>query len=732
MISWIVSSTVLIVLIMCIRFAFRNKIKLWLRYALWFVVLVRLLIPFSLFDSRLSIMNVTSKVSNIVDQQNTNDKKTSTTINKEEIADTESIYLKEGTSDSNDILTGTQLTANTGSTKVDTYKVLMIIWISGIVVVASFFIISNLLVIKKLHKVRHLYKVEKKLPVYTASIIQSPCLYGVFRPAIYITPEVEKDDNILKYVLAHEVMHYKHGDNLWSLLRSICLTLHWYNPFVWVAGILSKKDAELACDEGTIKRLDDEERFVYGQVLIDLSTGKRSSKEFLYYATTMTSNKKLIKERVQLIAKKPKTLIGAFVVIMSLIAVAISVTFSGQKTSGNIISEEIPEITSREGKNDLTIEKSKSTEPKDNSQEDQNQEEGYSVDKLIVGSAITPSTDLVKVLNGDIEDCTEDKFSGFVNEALKNIESQDDAFLEDYYLIGQTESFKIYGKGNLNSFIIQTKKGNCIAVDSPYTSNYAASPIFEEADYDRDGEKELSIMTYFLHGTGVSIETLYMADKLSDGMWNVYQFRSSDYLNMLGEHYSTIEDEQGIQLSIDNISAGRRINTKQYHYEAGNWIFFVHTDEKIQIRAVLAADSNEEKQGITYIYSDDGIEADVQYLGDGKWNIANAAYHNFEIESIMEAAIEYYFQNNSEELNNIYAAKGSTLEAYGEVLKEPLKIISISYDPQTMNEDVVIASACIRIGNNDSYDYLTSELVYEIPEGSLVGNWKITSVYNEK
>ncbi len=61
---------------------------------------------------------------------------------------------------------------------------------------------------------------------------------------------------MLRHVLTHEFTHYRHGDHLWSMLRCLALAVHWWNPLVWLAAELSRRDAELACDEGALKSPD--------------------------------------------------------------------------------------------------------------------------------------------------------------------------------------------------------------------------------------------------------------------------------------------------------------------------------------------------------------------------------------------------------------------------------------------------------------------------------------------
>lgn len=114
----------------------------------------------------------------------------------------------------------------------------------------------------------------------------TPCLFGLFHPAIYVTPEALKEPAILKHVIAHETVHFHHGDHCWAILRGLCTALHWYNPLVWWAAILSRQDGETACDADTIRYLGEAERAAYGRTLIDMTCQKPTNP--LVTATTMT------------------------------------------------------------------------------------------------------------------------------------------------------------------------------------------------------------------------------------------------------------------------------------------------------------------------------------------------------------------------------------------------------------------------------------------------------------
>lgn len=73
------------------------------------------------------------------------------------------------------------------------------------------------------------------VPVYVTDTVPSPCLVGLFRQRIYVTPACLEDPARLRHVLAHELTHRRHGDPWWSLVRGICLCLYWFDPLVWWA-----------------------------------------------------------------------------------------------------------------------------------------------------------------------------------------------------------------------------------------------------------------------------------------------------------------------------------------------------------------------------------------------------------------------------------------------------------------------------------------------------------------
>ena len=182
-----------------------------------------------------------------------------------------------------------------------------------------------------------------QLSVYVSRHAKSPCLFGL-NPAIYIPPDCLDDNEALKFILAHEEAHYRHGDHLWSYLRCICLALHWFNPLVWLAAVLSRRDCEMACDESVLNRIGDEYRKAYGNTLINMIERQTKPSDLLLGTTMMTSGKSAIKERITMIAQKPRMLPSTLLVVIFFLATAAGCTFTGAKGQDKIVDYPSPVV----------------------------------------------------------------------------------------------------------------------------------------------------------------------------------------------------------------------------------------------------------------------------------------------------------------------------------------------------------------------------------------------------
>lgn len=109
--------------------------------------------------------------------------------------------------------------------------------------------------------------------IYLADRISSPFVMGIFQPRIYLPSSTPMNER--RFIVAHERHHIRRGDPLWKLLGYCALCLHWFNPLVWLAFCLAGKDMEMSCDEAVIKRLGEHIRADYSQALLRLATHKR-------------------------------------------------------------------------------------------------------------------------------------------------------------------------------------------------------------------------------------------------------------------------------------------------------------------------------------------------------------------------------------------------------------------------------------------------------------------------
>ena len=331
MTDWIVTSSVLIVVVTALRYLLRGRISLRLQYALWAIVLIRLLLPVQLGQTAFSALNAVNE---------TQEMQLTMSHPMFYIGETPDLAIPEV--EPSPTLTTEELEQLRQQLELEYYEemaqyaipvslstVLQAVWLTGMAVTAAWFLFANLRFAAALRRSRRLTGQQcGSLPVYVSPLVETPCLFGLFRPAVYVTEGVLQDEAALRHVLSHEQTHYRHGDHVWSVLRGVCLALHWYNPLVWLSAALSRRDAELACDEDTLNRLGEEQRTSYGETLIALTCGRKKG-ELLLTATTMTGSKKSLRERITLIAKRPKMALYALATAVLVVAVAAGCTFTG-------------------------------------------------------------------------------------------------------------------------------------------------------------------------------------------------------------------------------------------------------------------------------------------------------------------------------------------------------------------------------------------------------------------
>lgn len=349
----IITASVLILCVMLIRHFFKGKISNRLQYALWLLVAIRLIIPVSaqLYLSlgeidEFRIMDLVRRLEgDFGDITERLEQPVSFTMNMNSPVSQQIIknMLEEemeyiGGADGS---TSIFLAGSVGFTWLD---ILRWIWFGGMGVMAVWMAAVNLRFCRKLRRERQDFVLPEEVTgrlhpkvlaslrrggVYTVKDLVSPCLYGIpGLEAVYLPEAVTGEEDRLCHVLTHEICHKRHGDGFWSFVRNMLLLCYWFHPLVWAAAVLSKRDCELACDEGALLLLGEQERIGYGKTLLSIITGRGRFSDFACTATTMTGSGRSVKERIRCIAEKPRVLGAAVAAVLILITAASVLVFT--------------------------------------------------------------------------------------------------------------------------------------------------------------------------------------------------------------------------------------------------------------------------------------------------------------------------------------------------------------------------------------------------------------------
>lgn len=307
--NWLLSCAILLAVTLALRLGLAKRLGPTLRYAIWLPVLIRLLLPVGIGAAGWSVANWGL-----------------------ETEPTQSTSIIQNEPQAIPDLSGADIAFTpdhfTGETTPGTPGLLPTLWVVGAILVGGWFLYVEFALALRLFRTRE--RVEGTgsfLPVYVTDAIPSPCLFGLIRPTIYLTPDVVDDEEKLRHVLAHEETHFRHGDLIWSLLRGVCLAVHWFDPLVWWAAILSRRDSETACDAGTLRCLGESQRAAYGRTLLAMTCPP--GPKFFFNTATLTGSRPEIKERIMLIVSRPKTTLAAVLAVALIGGAAVGCTYPG-------------------------------------------------------------------------------------------------------------------------------------------------------------------------------------------------------------------------------------------------------------------------------------------------------------------------------------------------------------------------------------------------------------------
>ena len=149
-------------------------------------------------------------------------------------------------------------------------------------------------------------KITRNIPVYSTAFLKSPIIVGLLKPCIYLPIHLISDyhESDMRYMLLHELQHYRHKDAIANYLMNFAGVLYWFNPVVWFALREMRNDREVACDTSVLKMLDENDYENYGNTLINF-VEKVSISPFPF-AASLSGNMKQMKRRIINIASYEK------------------------------------------------------------------------------------------------------------------------------------------------------------------------------------------------------------------------------------------------------------------------------------------------------------------------------------------------------------------------------------------------------------------------------------------
>ena len=298
--------TVIILLIVVLRAVLINRLPKKTFLILWWIALIRLLVPFSI-KSVTSIYSLLQSIYSDINPVRTAQTTTFLPIhgNMPEIANGLSEAMVQRT---------------------ESISILSVIWLAGLLLCFGFFAVSYIKCYRDfrfslpvendiLEAWKEKHPLKRSLSIRQTETIAAPLSYGVIRPVILMPKNTEwKNIYQLRYVLEHEYVHIRRLDMLTKLIMIAAVCIHWFNPLVWVMYILFNRDLELSCDETVVRRFGMDIKSVYATALISMEEKKSGLTPLCN-----SFSKNAIEERIRAIMKIKKT--SKFAVIISAVLV---------------------------------------------------------------------------------------------------------------------------------------------------------------------------------------------------------------------------------------------------------------------------------------------------------------------------------------------------------------------------------------------------------------------------
>ena len=317
MLKEVLTVSALIAVVLLVRAIFKNRVPKRMLYALWLVVLLKLCLPGTL----VSLPVLPAKDAAVLAQSAERPVQTAPVIQRP--AQT----VTKPQTPAQQPVSPVQETAKPAAKPLATAQILQIAWFSGSALLGLWLFGAWAVFTIRLHRNRRFLGKRGGTCIYVSGAVKSPCLAGLI-PAVYLTEDVLQADEA-ELILRHELTHLRHLDFLWSLCRTAAVTVYWWNPFIWLAAICSKRDAELACDEAVAAKLPESKRLAYARAILAQAPRKTAA---------LSLAGPPVKERILCLTKKQRTSVLCVILALLLVVSATGCSFAEltQQKAGEI------------------------------------------------------------------------------------------------------------------------------------------------------------------------------------------------------------------------------------------------------------------------------------------------------------------------------------------------------------------------------------------------------------
>lgn len=328
-----IAGTIIALILFLLKPIIQDRFSKTWQYYIWLIVIIRLLFPYSPGDGIVGgLFSQADHYSSVQEQTSS-----SNDLDSDDTENTNSQLSTSLENESTKRSTGTEATQDLKD----------YIWIFWLVIAAILFVRK----VKSYHsfvgdikagrkkitdpQILSIYQgiskragVKRPLPLYQNELISTPMLVGIIRPFV-VLPDLNVSRKEASNIFQHELTHYQRLDIFYKWLVQIAVCLHWFNPIVYLISREINKNCELACDEAIIKRMDEREKYDYGDTLL-ATINPDGGHSNAVISITLNEDARLLKERLGAIMNfRKKSAIISILTLILTVGIFCGVTFIG-------------------------------------------------------------------------------------------------------------------------------------------------------------------------------------------------------------------------------------------------------------------------------------------------------------------------------------------------------------------------------------------------------------------